>query len=105
MLTLKGFGFSADSTVSVGAQPCHVVHASDTELRCRTPAVSRQSGSVFDSCFNLTLCFLFHSTLNRLVHLYKLQNYFLLVLNGKKRKVEFHPLNITALVNPVLFLV
>lgn len=43
MLTVKGFGFSANSTVSVGGQHCQMVHASDTELKCRTPAVSPHS--------------------------------------------------------------
>lgn len=82
MLTVTGFGFGANSTVTVGGQPCHVVHASDTELKCRTPAVSGHSAGVlhtdeifleeglyFLALFNLvsesvecTLCFSVHFT-------------------------------------------
>lgn len=43
---VKGFGFSANSTVSVGGQLCHVVDVSDTKLKCRTPAVSPQSSGI-----------------------------------------------------------
>lgn len=46
MLTVKGFGFSANSTVSVGGQHCDIVHVSDTELKCRTPAVRPHSVGV-----------------------------------------------------------
>ncbi|XP_034748677.1 fibrocystin-L-like [Etheostoma cragini] len=38
LLTVEGFGFSQNSTVIVGSDECTVVHASDTELKCRTPA-------------------------------------------------------------------
>lgn len=37
---MKGFGFSQSTGVAVGSDRCAVVYASDTELRCRTPAVS-----------------------------------------------------------------
>lgn len=59
LLTVKGFGFGANSTaVSVGGRVCHVVHVSDTELQCRTPAVGPQSAGVlhaflFKICFDL----------------------------------------------------
>ncbi|KAK5854666.1 hypothetical protein PBY51_004842 [Eleginops maclovinus] len=38
LLTVSGFGFSQESTVTVGGDECAVVKASDTELKCRTPA-------------------------------------------------------------------
>ncbi|XP_039978517.1 PKHD1 like 1, tandem duplicate 1 [Xiphias gladius] len=38
LLTVRGFGFSQNATVTVGSEECTVVHASDTELKCRTPA-------------------------------------------------------------------
>uniref|UniRef100_A0A8D3DR72 PKHD1 like 1, tandem duplicate 2 n=1 Tax=Scophthalmus maximus TaxID=52904 RepID=A0A8D3DR72_SCOMX len=40
LLTVDGFGFGQNSTVTVGGGECTVVHASDTVLKCRTPAVS-----------------------------------------------------------------
>uniref|UniRef100_A0A672GWY5 Polycystic kidney and hepatic disease 1 (autosomal recessive)-like 1 n=1 Tax=Salarias fasciatus TaxID=181472 RepID=A0A672GWY5_SALFA len=46
LLTVKGFGFSRNTTVTVGSRDCAVVHASDTELKCRTPAVTAGSQSV-----------------------------------------------------------
>ncbi|XP_045915057.1 PKHD1 like 1, tandem duplicate 1 [Micropterus dolomieu] len=38
LLTVRGFGFNQNTTVSVGSEECTVVLASDTELKCRTPA-------------------------------------------------------------------
>ncbi|XP_050924319.1 LOW QUALITY PROTEIN: PKHD1 like 1, tandem duplicate 1 [Lates calcarifer] len=38
LLTVSGFGFSQNATVKVGSDECTVVHATDTELKCRTPA-------------------------------------------------------------------
>lgn len=40
LLTVSGFGFSRNATVTVGSEECTVIHASDTELKCKTPAVS-----------------------------------------------------------------
>ncbi|XP_061682368.1 PKHD1 like 1, tandem duplicate 1 [Syngnathoides biaculeatus] len=40
LLTVEGFGFSWDASVTVGGAECEVVHASPTELKCRTPAGS-----------------------------------------------------------------
>lgn len=37
---MRGFGFGEDATVTIGNNECKVVHATDTELNCRTPAVS-----------------------------------------------------------------
>ncbi|XP_075907773.1 fibrocystin-L-like [Nelusetta ayraudi] len=54
LLTVKGFGFSDNSTVSVGGQHCHVVHASDTELKCRTPAGAAGSQSVTVTVGNMS---------------------------------------------------
>ncbi|XP_072303332.1 fibrocystin-L-like [Eucyclogobius newberryi] len=36
-LTIKGFGFGLNATVTVGNNPCVVVDASETELKCKTP--------------------------------------------------------------------
>ncbi|XP_054461971.1 PKHD1 like 1, tandem duplicate 1 [Anoplopoma fimbria] len=46
LLTVTGFGFSQNTTVTVGGDECAVVHASDTELKCRTPAGSAGSQSI-----------------------------------------------------------
>ncbi|XP_042362122.1 fibrocystin-L-like [Plectropomus leopardus] len=46
LLTITGFGFSLNTTVTVGSEECTVVHVSDTELKCRTPAGSAGSQSV-----------------------------------------------------------
>lgn len=43
LLTVKGFGFGENTTVTVGSESCTVVNASDAELKCRTPAVSVQT--------------------------------------------------------------
>uniref|UniRef100_A0A8D0AIF4 PKHD1 like 1 n=1 Tax=Sander lucioperca TaxID=283035 RepID=A0A8D0AIF4_SANLU len=52
LLTVRGFGFSQNSTVTVGSDECTVVHASDTELKCRTPAVSIQTANYcFYGCY------------------------------------------------------
>lgn len=40
LLTVRGFGFSKDTAVTIGSNECKVVHATETELNCRTPAVS-----------------------------------------------------------------
>ncbi|XP_069372727.1 PKHD1 like 1, tandem duplicate 1 [Paralichthys olivaceus] len=37
LLTVKGFGFSQNTTVTVGSVKCTLVHTSNTELKCRTP--------------------------------------------------------------------
>ncbi|KAK9526506.1 hypothetical protein VZT92_015203 [Zoarces viviparus] len=46
LLTMTGFGFSQNTTVTVGSDECTVVHASDTELKCRTPAGTAGSQTV-----------------------------------------------------------
>ncbi|KAM9839131.1 PKHD1 like 1, tandem duplicate 1 [Aulostomus maculatus] len=38
LLTVSGFGFSEHAAVTVGGEECAVVHTTDMELRCRTPA-------------------------------------------------------------------
>ncbi|XP_054620387.1 fibrocystin-L-like isoform X2 [Dunckerocampus dactyliophorus] len=43
LLTVTGFGFSRDASVTVGGLACKVVQASHTELKCRTPAGSAGS--------------------------------------------------------------
>lgn len=45
LLTVRGFGFSEDTIVTIDSSDCKVVHASDTELTCRTPAVSELTGN------------------------------------------------------------
>lgn len=42
-MTVIGVGLSQSATVTVGGEECVVVHASETELKCRTPAVSLQT--------------------------------------------------------------
>ncbi|XP_076610974.1 PKHD1 like 1, tandem duplicate 1 [Chaetodon auriga] len=46
LLTVRGFSFSQNTTVTVGGEECAVVHASDTELKCRTPAGAAGSENV-----------------------------------------------------------
>ncbi|KAF7655004.1 hypothetical protein LDENG_00062160 [Lucifuga dentata] len=46
LLTITGFGFGQHSIVTVGSQECRVVHAIDTELKCRTPAGTAGSETV-----------------------------------------------------------
>ncbi|XP_044191170.1 PKHD1 like 1, tandem duplicate 1 [Thunnus albacares] len=46
LLTVTGFGFSENTRVTVGSEECTVVHASDTELKCRTPAGTAGSQTV-----------------------------------------------------------
>ncbi|XP_059206673.1 fibrocystin-L-like isoform X1 [Centropristis striata] len=46
LLTVRGFGFSRDARVTVGAAECSVLHARETELTCRTPAGTAGSASV-----------------------------------------------------------
>ncbi|XP_025757857.1 PKHD1 like 1, tandem duplicate 1 isoform X2 [Oreochromis niloticus] len=38
LLTVRGFGFSQNATVTVGSAECTVIDSTDTELKCRTPA-------------------------------------------------------------------
>ncbi|CAG5956366.1 unnamed protein product [Menidia menidia] len=38
LLTLRGFGFGPDATVTVGGAECALVQSADSELKCRTPA-------------------------------------------------------------------
>ncbi|KAM3595703.1 uncharacterized protein V6R79_001361 [Siganus canaliculatus] len=38
VLTLRGFGFSENATVTVGGEECSMVQATDDELKCTTPA-------------------------------------------------------------------
>lgn len=56
-MTVTGFGFSQNTTVTVGSEECTVVHATDTELKCRTPAVSVQTANY---------CFYFPAVANNL---------------------------------------
>uniref|UniRef100_UPI003AACF14E PKHD1 like 1, tandem duplicate 1 n=1 Tax=Centroberyx gerrardi TaxID=166262 RepID=UPI003AACF14E len=46
LLTVTGFGFSRHTVVTVGSEECMTVHASDTELKCRTPAGTAGSQTV-----------------------------------------------------------
>ncbi|XP_040908783.1 LOW QUALITY PROTEIN: PKHD1 like 1, tandem duplicate 1 [Toxotes jaculatrix] len=46
LLTVRGFGFSQNTTVAVGSGECTVVQASDSELKCRTPAGTPGSQAV-----------------------------------------------------------
>uniref|UniRef100_A0A8C4EZ61 PKHD1 like 1, tandem duplicate 2 n=1 Tax=Dicentrarchus labrax TaxID=13489 RepID=A0A8C4EZ61_DICLA len=46
LLTVSGFGFGQNTTVTVGSEECVVVHASDTELKCRTPPGTAGSQTV-----------------------------------------------------------
>ncbi|XP_029369318.1 PKHD1 like 1, tandem duplicate 1 isoform X2 [Echeneis naucrates] len=46
LLTVKGFGFSWNATVTVGSDECVLVDATDTELKCRTPAGAAGSQAV-----------------------------------------------------------
>uniref|UniRef100_A0A3B4U1D6 PKHD1 like 1, tandem duplicate 2 n=1 Tax=Seriola dumerili TaxID=41447 RepID=A0A3B4U1D6_SERDU len=46
LLTVSGFGFSLNATVTVGSEECTVVHASDSQLKCRTPAGAAGSHAV-----------------------------------------------------------
>lgn len=39
-MTVSGFGLSQNATVTVGGAECEVVRGADSELLCRTPAVS-----------------------------------------------------------------
>ncbi|XP_038131411.1 PKHD1 like 1, tandem duplicate 1 isoform X2 [Cyprinodon tularosa] len=38
VLTVTGFGLSQNATVTVGGAGCELIHATATELKCRTPA-------------------------------------------------------------------
>ncbi|XP_065804470.1 fibrocystin-L [Labrus bergylta] len=55
LLTVTGYGFSQDSTVTVGGKECTVVNAGDTELKCRTPAGSAGSEAVMVMVGNMSL--------------------------------------------------
>ncbi|XP_035537797.1 PKHD1 like 1, tandem duplicate 1 [Morone saxatilis] len=46
LLTVSGFGFGQNTTVTVGSEECVVVHAGDTELKCRTPPGTAGSQNV-----------------------------------------------------------
>uniref|UniRef100_H3CIT5 PKHD1 like 1, tandem duplicate 1 n=1 Tax=Tetraodon nigroviridis TaxID=99883 RepID=H3CIT5_TETNG len=46
LLTVGGFGFSENATVTIGSNECKVVHATDTELKCRTPAGTAGSQTI-----------------------------------------------------------
>ncbi|XP_030597029.1 PKHD1 like 1, tandem duplicate 1 [Archocentrus centrarchus] len=46
LLTVKGFGFSWNTTVAVGSAECAVIDSTDTELKCRTPAGAAGSQTV-----------------------------------------------------------
>ncbi|XP_036949440.1 PKHD1 like 1, tandem duplicate 1 isoform X2 [Acanthopagrus latus] len=54
LLTVRGFGFSENSTVTVGGEECKLVDASDTELKCRTPAGTAGSQTVTVMVGNMT---------------------------------------------------
>ncbi|KAG7233114.1 hypothetical protein INR49_007467 [Caranx melampygus] len=54
LLTLSGFGFSPNATVSVGGAQCTVVWASDTELSCRTPPGAAGSVAVAVTVGNMS---------------------------------------------------
>uniref|UniRef100_A0A667X934 PKHD1 like 1, tandem duplicate 2 n=1 Tax=Myripristis murdjan TaxID=586833 RepID=A0A667X934_9TELE len=59
LLTVTGFGFSPNSTVTLGSDDCIVLHASDTELKCRTPAVSVQPANhLVPFCVDVAMLFL-----------------------------------------------
>ncbi|KAM6974364.1 PKHD1 like 1, tandem duplicate 1, partial [Tautogolabrus adspersus] len=55
LLTVTGYGFSQDSTVTVGGKGCTVIDASDTELKCKTPAGSAGSETVVVMVGNMSL--------------------------------------------------
>uniref|UniRef100_UPI0037E8D1AF fibrocystin-L-like n=1 Tax=Semicossyphus pulcher TaxID=241346 RepID=UPI0037E8D1AF len=55
LLTVKGHGFSHESKVTVGSEECTVVDASDTELKCRTPAGSAGSQNVMVMVGNMSV--------------------------------------------------
>lgn len=40
LLIVRGFGFSEDTKVTIGSKECKFVDATDTEIICRSPAVS-----------------------------------------------------------------
>ncbi|XP_033493349.2 PKHD1 like 1, tandem duplicate 1 [Epinephelus lanceolatus] len=46
VLTVTGFGFSQNTTVTVGSAECTLMYATETELKCRTPAGTAGSQSV-----------------------------------------------------------
>lgn len=46
LLTMSGFGFSPDTAVTIGSEECTVVSATETELKCRTPAGAAGSQSI-----------------------------------------------------------
>ncbi|XP_061122944.1 PKHD1 like 1, tandem duplicate 1 [Syngnathus typhle] len=54
LLTVTGFGFSQDTNVTVGGAMCQVVHASPTELKCRTAAGSVGPQTVAVSVGNMS---------------------------------------------------
>uniref|UniRef100_A0AAQ5X4Y6 Polycystic kidney and hepatic disease 1 (autosomal recessive)-like 1 n=1 Tax=Amphiprion ocellaris TaxID=80972 RepID=A0AAQ5X4Y6_AMPOC len=54
LLTVSGFGFSQNSSVTVGGVECLLVQSTDTELKCRTPAGAAGSQNVTVSEGNVT---------------------------------------------------
>ncbi|XP_058475058.1 PKHD1 like 1, tandem duplicate 1 [Solea solea] len=46
LLTVEGFGFNQNATVTVDGEECTVVDATDTEIKCRTPASAAGSKMV-----------------------------------------------------------
>ncbi|XP_053190049.1 fibrocystin-L-like [Scomber japonicus] len=54
LLTVTGFGFSKNTTVTIGSEECKVIRASDSELKCRTPAATAGSQTVTVMVGNMT---------------------------------------------------
>ncbi|XP_062266639.1 PKHD1 like 1, tandem duplicate 1 [Platichthys flesus] len=54
LLTVKGFGFSPNTSVTLGSVECLLVYTSDTELRCRTPAGLNGSQTVTVTVGNMS---------------------------------------------------
>lgn len=47
ILTVFGYGFSMDTAVTIGTQPCNVTEAEYTQLKCRVRAVSEEVDLTF----------------------------------------------------------
>ncbi|XP_060949378.1 PKHD1 like 1, tandem duplicate 1 [Limanda limanda] len=54
LLTVKGFGFSPNTSLTLGSVECTLVYTSDTELRCRTPAGLNASQTVTVTVGNMS---------------------------------------------------
>ncbi|KAM9385916.1 fibrocystin-L-like isoform 2-T2 [Pholidichthys leucotaenia] len=54
LLTVEGYGFCTNTTVTVGSAECTVVEATDTELKCRTPAGAAGLKSITVTVGNMT---------------------------------------------------